>query len=69
MEKYNRLVIELYKKCFADLTKGIAVDENAITEAQRELNFAIDRAKINNEPTAELEALKNDVAHLKYDLL
>jgi hypothetical protein len=69
MEKYNRMVIELYKKCFADHIKGIAIDENIISEVQRELNFAIDRAKINNEPTKELEALKSDVAYLKYNLL
>lgn len=69
MEKYNRLVIELYKKCFADHIKGGSFDENAISEVQKELNFAIDKAKINNEPSKELEALKNDVAHLKYDLL
>lgn len=63
------MVIELYKKCFVDHTKGITVDENSISEIQKELNFAIDRAKINNEPTKELEALKSDVAYLKYDLL
>lgn len=64
MEKYYRMVIEIYKKSITDKK----IDENAITEAQRELNFAIDKATINNEPTAELEALKNDLAYLKYDL-
>lgn len=69
MENYNRLVIDLYKRCFTDYVNGSTVDADAIQEAQRVLNFAIDKAKINNEPTEILEALKKDVGYLKYDLL
>jgi hypothetical protein len=68
MENYNRIVIELFKKSLTDSINGSPVDENAISETQRKLNFAIDKAKINNEPTEELEALKKDVEYLKYDL-
>lgn len=69
MEKYNRMVIEVYKKCLTDQFKGFPIDLDAISNTQRELNAAIDCAKIKNEPTSELEALKNDVGYIKYDLL
>ncbi|MEY8591416.1 hypothetical protein AALK14_08200 [Butyricimonas hominis] len=69
MEDYNRLVIDLYKRCFTDYINGSPVDADAIQEVQRVLNFAIDKAKIGNEPTDTLEALKKDVGYLKYDLL
>ncbi|MDH6307981.1 hypothetical protein M2451_002500 [Dysgonomonas sp. PFB1-18] len=69
MEKYNRIVIELYKKCFSDHINGKEIDENVVSEAQKELNFAIDKAKVHNEPTDELESLKEDINHLKYNLL
>lgn len=69
MEDYNRLVIDLYKRCFTDYINGSPVDVDAIQEAQRVLNFAIDKAKIDNEPTDTLESLKKDVGYLKYDLL
>lgn len=69
MENYNRLVIEIYKKCFADYKNGSNIDENMLTEAQNKLNFAIDGAKINNELTDELEVLRNDINYLKYELI
>ena len=69
MEDYNRLVIDLYKRCFTDYINGSPVDVDAIQESQRVLNFAIDKAKIGNEPTDTLESLKKDVGYLKYDLL
>lgn len=69
MEDYNRLVIDLYKRCFTDYINGSPVDVDAIQEAQRVLNFAIDKAKIGNDPTDTLESLKKDVGYLKYDLL
>lgn len=69
MENYNRTVIDLYKKCFTDYVNGSPTDTNLISEAQRVLNFAIDKAKINNEPTKQLEALKDDLGHLKYSIL
>jgi hypothetical protein len=69
MEDYNRLVVDLYKRCFTDYINGSPVDVDAIQEAQRVLNFAIDKAKIGNEPTDTLESLKKDVGYLKYDLL
>jgi hypothetical protein len=60
----HRFVIELYKSCLA----GNKPDEKTLSEAQKELNLAIDKAKINNHPTEELEALKRDVDYLKYEL-
>ena len=69
MENYNRLVIDLFKRSFTDYISGSPVDADAIQEVHRLLNFAIDKAKINNEPIDSLEALKKDVGYLKYDLL
>lgn len=69
MEDLNRVVIDLYKRCFTDYVNGAPVDADVIQETQRVLNFAIDKAKISNEPTDMLEALKKDVGYLKYDLL
>ena len=69
MEYYNRLVIDLYKRCFSDYINGSPVDADAIQEVQRVLNFAIDKAKISNESVEMLEALRKDVGYLKYDLL
>lgn len=69
MENYNRLVIDLYKRCFTDYINGSPVDADAIQETQRVLNFAIDKAKISNESTESLEELKKDIGYLKYELL
>lgn len=69
MEKYYRIVLGLYKQSFSDYVNKYPVNVDAISEAQKCLNFAIDKAKINNEPCNELEALKSDVDKLKYELL
>lgn len=69
MENYNRLVIDLYKRCFTDYVNGSPVNADAIQETKRVLNFAIDKAKVNNEPTDQLEALNNDLGYLKYSIL
>lgn len=62
--KRHRFVIELYRSCLA----GNKPDEKTLSEVQKELNLAIDQAKINNHPTEELEALKRDIDYLKYEL-
>lgn len=69
MEKYSRIVIDLYKSCFTDHVKGSKMNDTAIMEACKEINSAIDIAKIKNEPSEYLESLKNDIEYLKYELL
>lgn len=69
MENFNRIVIDLYRKCFEDFKAGNETVIEMLTDAQKRLNFAIDHAKVNNLPTSELESLKNDVDHLKYELI
>lgn len=69
MENYNRMVIDLYRKCFTDYVSGSPVDADAIQEVQRGINFAIDKAKIENYSIEELEGLKKDIEYLKYELL
>lgn len=66
--EHQRKVIDLYRKCFDDFKAGGEIDLKALTEAQNKLDFAIDHAKVNNLPSDELEALKSDVNHLKYEL-
>ena len=69
MENYNRIVIDLYKECFSNYANGVAVNQDKIFDVQKQLNFAIDKAIIHNEPADDFEALKNDVLYLKYELL
>lgn len=63
IEKY-RFVLELYKSSLS----GNKPDEKTLTEAQNQLNFAIDHAKVNNHSFDDLEVLKKEVDYLKYEL-
>ncbi|MEG1554638.1 MAG: hypothetical protein RR363_06415 [Rikenellaceae bacterium] len=67
--EHQRKVIDLYRKCFDDFKTGGEIDLKTLTEVQNKLNFAIDHAKVSNLPSDELEALKNDINHLKYELI
>lgn len=61
MEKYYRMVIDLYKETlFIN-----RVNPNKVLDAQREIANAITTAIITNEPTDELELLKSDIENLK----
>jgi hypothetical protein len=69
MENHYRIVIDLYKKCFTDYMNGTQVDASSLIEVVNIINFAIDKAKINDLPTSELECLKEDVQFLRYQIL
>lgn len=69
MEKYYRIVIDLYKQAFVNYKCNQPVDTDAIIEAQKCIDYAIDHATIHNEPLVELEALKEDLNKLKYEIL
>lgn len=69
MEDYSRYVIDLFKTSFADYVNTGKVDVNQLVEAQKKLAFEIDRCKVNNLPSDELEALYGDVTWLKCDLM
>ena len=60
MEKYYRMVIDLYKEAL--LINRVNPDR--VLDAQREISNAITTA-ITNEPTSELELLKSDIENLK----
>ena len=45
------------------------VDEPRLTELQKTLVFAIDRNKVMNRPTKELEALYESILWLKCDII
>ena len=64
MEDYSKLVIELYREQFLAYTVGLPVDVDSIFSLK-----AIDKAKVNNEPTDYLVNLKNEVDFLKYQIL
>ena len=61
MEKYYRMVIDLYKEAL--LINRVNPDR--VLDAQREISNAITTAIITNEPTSELELLKSDIENLK----
>lgn len=69
MENHYRIVIDLYKKCFTDYMNGAQIKASSLMEVINIINFAIDKAKINDLPTNELESLKEDVQFLKYQIL
>lgn len=69
MENHYRTVIDLYKKCFTDYMNGAQIEASSLMEVINIINFAIDKAKINDLPTNELESLKEDVQFLKYQIL
>ena len=61
MEKYYRMVINLYK----EVLLINRVNPDRVLDAQREISNAITTAIITNEPTGELELLKSDIENLK----
>lgn len=61
MEKYYRMVIDLYK----EVLLINRVNPDRVLDAQREISNAITTAIITNEPTGELELLKSDIENLK----
>lgn len=69
MENLNRMVIDLYKRCFTDYVNGSTIDADSLMESLNIVNYAIDKAVIGNQPTEELEQLKNDIEYLKYKIL
>lgn len=69
MEDYNRMVIELYKKSFADYVNNNPVNVDEILEAQQAISNAITKATVQGIETDALERLKADVDYLKYKIL
>lgn len=65
MEKYYRMVIELYKQALEAAVNKCAMAENNRIGVLRELATAITAAKVNGLPTATLEALKADVQEIR----
>lgn len=61
MEKYYRMVIDLYKEVL--LINRVNPDK--VLDAQKEIANAITTAIITNKPTGELELLKSDIENLK----
>lgn len=61
MEKYYRMVIDLYK----EVLLINRVNPDRVLDAQMEISNAITTAIITNKPTGELELLKSDIENLK----
>ena len=66
---HQRQVINLYRTALDLQMKGEKMDEKLLTIAQNKLDLAIDYAKVNNLPSDELESIKEDINHLKYEVL
>ena len=69
MEDYSNFVIELYREQFLAYIVGLPVNVDRIFSVNACLLKAIDKAKVNNEPTDYLVNLKNEVDFLKYQIL
>lgn len=69
MEDFNRYVIDVMKKAFAEYKCTGVADASSLMEAQKRIAFEIDRRKVGNLPCDKLEALYGDVTWLKCDLL
>lgn len=61
MEKYYRMVIDLYKEALL-INR---VNSDRVLDAQKEIANAITAAVITDKPTSELELLESDIVNLK----
>lgn len=68
MENFNRLVIDTLKDSLSEYVSTGSVDTAKIENAQKRLNFELDRRKVSNESTKGIEALRSDISWLKNDL-
>lgn len=68
MENFNRLVIDTLKESLSEYISTRSVDKTKIENAQKRLSFELDRCKVSNESTEEIEALRGDISWLKNDL-
>lgn len=64
MEKFYRMVMELYKQSITDIQNGKRLDQNTILEVKRSVECAITEAKIKAEPYDGLTRLSNDIDFL-----
>ncbi len=60
MENYNRMVIDLLKEALTSKR----INPASVLKVKRELSCAITAAKIQDQPTKELELLLKDVEYL-----
>lgn len=65
---YNRLVIDTLKQSFSEFVSTGEIDDRQISAALNCLNLEYDRMKVDGEDTTTIEALKNDLCYVKYDL-
>lgn len=64
----QRAIIDIYRDMLIAIKSGGNPNLKAITDAQNNLNFRLDQAIIHKVPHDELDALKNDIDYLKYEL-
>lgn len=65
---YNRVVIDLIKKSFAQHIETGSKDDAGLSDGITELSKAIDRAIIAGEDASTLEALKSDLQYIRFEL-
>lgn len=65
---YNRVVIDLIKKSFAQYIETGSKDDAGLSDGITELSKAIDRAIIAGEDASTLEALKSDLQYIRFEL-
>ena len=64
MEKYYELVINALAECVKDGN----VKDNVLSEAQKQLEFAFDRMKVDGQQTETISRLIEQIKTLRFDL-
>ncbi|MBQ7553294.1 MAG: hypothetical protein IJT46_02915 [Bacteroidaceae bacterium] len=64
MEKYYRMVIDLYKEAYTDLKDGRNPDNDRILEVKKALACAVTEARVKEEPYDRLNELIKDISVL-----
>ena len=65
MKDYSRLVIDLMKDALAHRD----VSAEMLADAQKQLAYELDRCKVNNRSTDEIQRLYDDVVWLRSEIL
>ena len=65
MEKYYKMVIDLYRSAVENLSAGRNVNNDCGMAELTAIANAITTARVNGNETAGLEQLKDDIEHLR----
>ncbi len=64
MDKYYEMVIDALMECIEDNS----VKDNVLSEAQKQLEFAFDRMKVDGQPTEKISRLLEQIKTIRFGL-